>query len=267
MRQVLILSVVSPIRVNRVRAGLPAGCALVETADWVDAVERIRTEPVQLAVVDPMRSGVPRVHEITRIRLLFPSLPLVVYTELAPEVAAVLLGLGQLGIRRALFHRFDDAPATLHSALTAELAETATRKVIEALAERLAGLPERLRLALESLMLAPTASATVDALATHAQMTRRTCERWLVRSGLPSPRTLIMVARLLYAHRLLMDPGYTVEDVARRLGFSRSRVLQTYLREVFGCTATELRVSVTVDEALRIVSRRFFDLRPVSVAS
>ena len=51
--------------------------------------------------------------------------------------------------------------------------------------------------------------------------------------------------RLLYAHRLLLDPGYTVEDVALKLGYSKTKTLQMHLRAVFGLTAGELRVSLS----------------------
>ena len=45
-----------------------------------------------------MLGGEARAHGIERIRLLFPSLPLLIYTELAPATASVLLQLGRAGI-------------------------------------------------------------------------------------------------------------------------------------------------------------------------
>jgi transcriptional regulator GlxA family with amidase domain len=68
----------------------------------------------------------------------------------------------------------------------------------------------------------------------------------------------MVLIRLLYAHRLLLDPGYTVEDVALKLGYSKTKTLQMHLRAVFGLTAGELRVSLSTDEALEAVTRRYF---------
>ncbi len=99
---------------------------------------------------------------------------------------------------------------------------------------------------------------SVTALAERAQLTRRTCERWFTKVGLPSPRVVMVLTRLLYAHRLLLDPGYTVEDVALKLGYSKPKTLQMHLRAVFGLTAGELRVSVSVEEALAAVTQRYF---------
>ena len=118
-------------------------------------------------------------------------------------------------------------------------------------------LPPELRGALEGMLHAPGDGPTVTTLADRARLTRRTCERWFTKVGLPSPRTVMVLTRLLYAHRLLLDPGYTVEDVALKLGYSKAKTLQMHLRAVFGVTAGELRVSLSLDDALAIVTRRY----------
>jgi transcriptional regulator GlxA family with amidase domain len=73
---------------------------------------------------------------------------------------------------------------------------------------------------------------------------------------------VMVLIRLLYAHRLLLDPGYTVEDVALKLGYSKTKTLQMHLRAVFGLTAGELRVSLSTEEALMMVTERY--LTPLS---
>src|SRR4029453_5614989 len=119
-------------------------------------------------------------------------------------------------------------------------------------------LPKELRVALEAMLHAAGDGPTVTALADRARLTRRTCERWFTKVGLPSPRTVMVLIRLLYAHRLLLDPGYTVEDVALKLGYGKTKTLQMHLRAVFGYTAGELRVSLSTEEALMIVTDRYF---------
>jgi len=230
----------------------------VSGGGWSEVVETIRAKPVEMAVVDPLLGGAARAHGIERIRLLFPSLPLLIYTELAPATAAVLLQLGRAGIRRVVFQRFEDAPASLRSALHAELEQSASQQVMQAMNGVLQELPRELLRALEEMLHAGEEAPTVTTLAERAQLTRRTCERWFTRVGLPSPRTVMVLTRLLYAHRLLLDPGYTVEDVALKLGYSKPKTLQMHLREVFGVTAGELRVSLSTEEALMIVTDRYF---------
>jgi AraC-like DNA-binding protein len=247
-----------PARLHRLRTADAARFTVTSAPAWGEALELVRFRPIELVVVDPLLQGRPRMTEIERLRLLFPSLPVVVYTALVPEVAGVLLSLGQLGIRRAVFDRIDDAPAALRAVLQQELEGGVAQQVMQALAERLAPLPAALRWALESMVHASAESATVTALAERALLTRRTVERCFGRAGLPSPRTVVQLVRALYAHRLLLDPGYTVEDVALRLGFGRARMLNACLRDVFGCTAGDLRASYTLEETLAMITARHF---------
>ncbi len=255
----LLLAAVPAERLFRLRTLDPERFGWESVSTWPEAVDVIRAKPVDMAVVDPLLGAdVPRPHGIERLRQFFPSLPLLVYTELAPATAGVLLELGRAGIRRVVVHRFEDAPGSLRHALLAELEHSASQQVIQALTDTLRELPVELQQALEAMLHAPGDGPSVTALAERAQLTRRTCERWFTKVGLPSPRVVMVLTRLLYAHRLLLDPGYTVEDVALKLGFSKTKTLQMHLRAVFGLTAGELRVSLSTDEALTAVTTRYF---------
>lgn len=253
-----LLAAVPAERLLRLRSLDPDRYQWVSGTGWPESVDVIRGKPVEMAIVDPLLGGEARAHGIERIRLLFPSLPLLIYTELAPATASVLLQLGRAGIRRVVFHRFEDAPASLRSAIQAELEQSASQQVMQAVGVALQELPREILRALEAMLHARDEAPTVTALAERAQLTRRTCERWFTKVGLPSPRMVMVLTRLLYAHRLLLDPGYTVEDVALKLGYSKTKTLQMHLRAVFGQTAGELRVSMSAEEALMIVTERYF---------
>jgi AraC-like DNA-binding protein len=264
----LLLAAVPAERLFRLRSLDPERFVWEAVGTWPEAVDAIRAKPVEMAVVDPLLGGTtPRTHGIGRLRQFFPSLPLLVYTELAPATAGVLLELGSAGIRRVVVHRFEDAPGPLRNALLAELEQSASQQVIQGMEPILRELPPEIQTALEAMLHAPGDGPTVTALAERARLTRRTCERWFTKVGLPSPRVVMVLTRLLYAHRLLLDPGYTVEDVALKLGYSKTKTLQMHLRAAFGLTAGELRVSLSVDDALAMVSSRYFTPARRAVAS
>src|SRR5205807_1893826 len=82
----------------------------------------------------------------------------------------------------------------------------------------------------------PGEGQTVGEGAVRARVARRTCGRWFTRVGLPSPRHFLSAARVLYAHRLLQDPGFTIEDVAKRLGYAQTKTLQLHARAYLGLT-------------------------------
>ena len=117
MRHVLVLTAVPASRLDRLNSVAPERVQMLAVAGWHEMIDTIRREPVEMAIVDPMLGGRPRTHEIERIRLLFPSLPVMLYTTLAPESAGILLALGRAVIRRAVFTRFDDAPGSLRAAV------------------------------------------------------------------------------------------------------------------------------------------------------
>ena len=263
----LVLTAVPDAQVLRLRAAASLAFSFQPVEDGPGMVEAIRAQPVELAVVDPIKGPGIGLREIERLRQWFPSLSLIIYTALTPETGELLLAIGRVGIRRVIFVRFDDSPSSLLGALQGEVEHTIFRKVARSLGELLEVLPGRLRAALESTLMSPVEAPTVSLMAERAQIGRRTCERIFAHSGLPSPRRVLVIARLLYAHRLLLDPGLTVKDVATKLGYSRPRTMQAHLREVFGLTAGQMRLSLSPDDALEVVKARYFNEPLRQVAS
>ena len=253
----LVLAAVPEIQYLKLRRAAAGRFGFVHAKTWDDALSAIRTRPVELAVVDPLLPGEARGQEIERLHLLFPSLPLILYTTLTPQLASVLLALGHQGIRHVVFARFDDHPARLNEVLAREEARASSQQLLAQLAGALAPLPPGLRWILEETLRKPEEVQTVQQLAARAGIDRRTCERWFTRVGLPSPRHFLAAARVLYAHRLLQDPGFTIEDVSQRLGYARVKTLQQHSRTYLGLTAGEMRLSLSLPEALQAVLARF----------
>jgi AraC-like DNA-binding protein len=229
----------------------------VAARNWEDALSAILTKPLELAVLDPALDGPARSQEIERLRVLFPSFPLILYTQLSPAVAPVLLRLGQIGIKQIVIARHDDDPARLNELLSAEASHAVSGQVMEALSDLLVGCPGELKWAIESAVREPATVQSVQELANRARMDRRTCLRWFAKANLPPPSVTLMVLRVIYAHRLLQDPGYTVEDIATKLGYA-TRSLSENVKEVLGMTPRELRVSLTPEDALNRVRERYF---------
>jgi AraC-like DNA-binding protein len=253
----LVLAAISSIQLQRLRRAAPARFTLAHAATWDAALTTIRGRPVELAFVDPLLTGPARAQEIEQLRLLFPSLPLILYTALTPRTAAVLLALGQRGIRHAVFSRYDDHPNRLRQVLVAEEARSNSQQLLDQFAWGLAPLPSELRWVLEEVLRSPEDVQSVQQVAGRARVDRRTFERWFTRVGLPSPRHFLAAARVLYAHRLLQDPGFTIDDVARRLGYAQTKTLQQHARTYLGLTAGGMRLTLAPEEALQRVVRSF----------
>jgi len=261
----LVLAAVPELQLQRLRRAAGVRFTFMRAASWGEVLAGIRARPVELAVLDPTLGGEARAQELERLRLLFPSLPLILYTALTPQLAAVLLALGKHGIRQVIFVRYDDHPERLREVLEREATGAASRRLLDQLADRLSPLPTELRWVLEEALRTPEEVQTVGRLAARARVDRRTCERWFTRVGLPTPRHFLAAARVLYAHRLLQDPGFTIEDVAVRLGYAQVKTLQQHARTYLGLTAGEMRLSLSPDAALDLVVRRF--RQPAAVAT
>jgi len=254
----LVLAAVSGIQFHKLRRAAAARFAVVHASTWDAVLAAIRSRPVELAVVDPLLTGTASDREIERLRVLFPSLPLILYTCLTPQTAAVLLALGQRGIRHVVFSRYDDHPVHLRHVLAQEEARSTSQQLLDQFAWALSPLPSELRWVVEEVLRAPAELQTVQQVAARARVDRRTFERWFMRVGLPSPRHFLAAARVLYAHRLLQDPGFTIEDVAVRLGYAQTKTLQLHARTYLGLTAGEMRLTLAPDEALERVVHGFF---------
>jgi AraC-like DNA-binding protein len=253
----LVLAAVPTMLSRRLETSASSPFQFVSVNSWEQVVDGILSQPVELAVIDPTLEETPRAHEVERLRVLFPSLPMILYTKLTPEIAPVLLRLGNANIRRIVLAWYDDHPSNLRDALFTEAAQSVSQRLLKELEDLLATWPDGLRWAIETMIREPAEVQTVQALAQRAGMDRRTCLRWFARARLPTPSVMLAVFRVVYAHRLLQDPGYTVENVAIKLGYAQTRSFAQNVKEVFGMTPGELRVSLSPEQALSIVRERY----------
>src|SRR5881396_1159187 len=166
----LVLAAVPDIQHHQLRRAVAARFAVVHAGSWDAVLHTIRSRPVEIVVLDPLLSGEARSQEIERLRLLFPSLPLILYTSLTPELAGVLLTLGQCGIRHVVFSRFDDHPERLRQVIADEEMHAASRRMLGQLAEALAPLPQELRWVLEEALRTPGEVQTIQQVAARARV-------------------------------------------------------------------------------------------------
>jgi len=190
----LVLAAVSDLQYQRLRSAVAPDFALARAPTWDVALETIRGRPVEIAVVDPMLGGA-RGQEVERLRVLFPSLPLILYTPvMTPELAPVLLAMGKCGITQVVLSPTEDHPKRLRDLLCEEAMQSASYRLLDQLAPALAPLPTELRWVLQESMRSPGAVQTIQQVAARAHVDRGTCARWFARAGLPSPREILAAA-------------------------------------------------------------------------
>ena len=243
-----------PALLSHLRIVLGHEHRLVSAADWGSLDGIVRRTPVDVAVLDPNADGVARITEVVDLARRYPSLPIVLYTVLAPPTLKAVVELSKHGVHQVVLHRFDDEPRRFLETLEQQPDLALGDQLLERLAVPLALLPIVLGRAIERMYRRPGRYAVAGDLAASAGMPRRTMYRLVEAAGLASPSMLVRGARLLRAYTYLRDAGHSTEDVAFKTGYSSRQLFARHVNELFGVRPTELRRCVGPEEFVRRLS-------------
>ena len=245
-----------PLLLSHLRIVLGREHQVIAVDKWGELETEVRRRPVDLIVADPRAEGAVRLEELRTLIRNFPSLPIVIYTILAPETMGATVELAKLGVRHVVLRNFDDEPRRFRDLLERQPAYVMSDQVLASLARPLGTVPAELARAVERLFRVPQQFKDVNDLATAAAMNRRSLDRWLDRAGLATARMLVLGARLLRAYFYMQDPGRSLDEVVERLGYGSSRLFARQVRAATGLTPTALRQSVPPDEFVALLTER-----------
>jgi AraC-like DNA-binding protein len=205
----------------------------------------VQHQGTDVVVADPAADGAVRVEALEFLRQRFPSLPVVVYTLLAPAGIKAIVRLAKSGVEHVVLSRFDDEPRRFLELLEGIPAYALGEQMLQALAGELSSLPVTVVRAIDQLFRSPGNFKTADDLASAAGMNLRTLYRNLEPAGLYSARALVVSARLLRAYAYLQDPGRSIKDVSAKTGYHSPWQLTQQMRELTGHTAEQVRREVS----------------------
>jgi len=230
--------------------------SLIIFEDWHALAEAVRVRPIDVVIVDPRADGALRVDEVATLVERYPSLPVIVYAVLAPEMLQGTVELARAGVRHVVLRGFDDEPRRFRELLERLPSRTLDGIVMEQLRPRLELAPALLRRAILELFESPHLFRGVSDLARAAGMTRRNLDRWLDRLGLASGRMLLMGARTTRAVHYMRDPGFLLEDITRKLGYESPRLFARQVRAITGLSPSVVRGSVQYEKVIEQVAER-----------
>ncbi|HUF26079.1 MAG TPA: hypothetical protein VMM18_03760 [Gemmatimonadaceae bacterium] len=230
--------------------------AVTPVDGWRALEDAIRSRPLDAIVVDPFGSGELRVPEIRRLRVQYPSVPIVVYTLLAPTAVKGVMELAASRIEHVVLHRFDDEPRRFRTLLEGLRGVALGDLLLARIAVHLTRLPEGVAQTIELLFREPGRFPSVPAIASDARISLRMFYRYIEQAGLAAPRQLLAAARLLKAYGYLQDPGSFVEDVALRVGYSEARILTRQLHAATGLRTSALLRNVPTEQFLAMLVHR-----------
>lgn len=217
---------------------------------WKELEDIIRREPVSVAIVDPAADGVVDVDAVASIIQKFPSLPLVGYVMLSPTAFGAIAQLSRRGLTHVVLHRFGDSRERLQQTIARVRTNPPSQKIMALLAPVLRHVPLSLARAIGDMFERPHRYTSVLELATTAGLPPVSVYRHLDSVELGSAKKLLVAARLSRGLTYLKDPGYSVREVAAKLGYRHGRIYTAHVIEVFDMTPSRLRSRVTEEDAL-----------------
>ena len=232
---------------------------LTAVGGWAELLGAVRQRPIDVLVVDPRADGGSEFEPLYALMERYPSMPVVVYTTLAPETLRTAVELAKRGVRHVVLRGFDDEPQRLRDLLEQLPAHRLGGEAYASIAGALEGSMPLLQRALARMFERPHLIQGVESLASAAGMTRRNLDRWLEKRGLASARILIFSARLAQAYHYLGERAFTLDDITKKLGYASPRVFSRQVRATMGLSPSALREEMPPGrfmEALTAMMRR-----------
>jgi len=227
----------------------------IVASSWKNLEEIIRREPLNVIIVDPSADGTVNVEAIAGLLSRFPSLPIVGYVTLTPTAFGAVTELSRRGLSHVVLHRYGDSRERLQQTISRVRTNPPSLRLIALLAPALRQIPLTLARAIGDMFEKPHRYASVLDLATTARLPAVSVYRYLESAKLTSPKKLLIAARLCRGLTYLRDPGYSVREVAMKLGYRHPRILTAHALEVFELTPSRLRSRLTEDDAIAMLVR------------
>lgn len=251
----------------RLRAALATDDELVEVDDWTALHHALRSQPIDLIVIDPRAAGhEPSAYDecepsaLLTLLTEFRSVPAILYSAHTRDGLRAVLPLARsgVGVHQVVFRGFDDTRERLRALLDQVAASLLGERMLEVIVPRLTsvGAPAEVVQAVTRLYRAPPAFRTVHQLATVAGRQRGQLDRWMLKAGLAPTKVVMLAARVAWTYHYLRAPGNRFKTLALRLGYPDVVGLGRHVKWMTGTTPTQLRRIVGEDELIATLLRR-----------
>jgi hypothetical protein len=253
-----------PESLARLRAVLTGDDELTVVADWPDLSIVLRSQPIDVIVVDPQLGRDDAVldeHEpslLLTILTEFRSVPAILYSTHSREGMRAVVPLARSGAYQVIFRGFDDTRERLREQLDQIAANVFAERLLRVVVPRLeaAEAPAEVVQAVARLFRAPQAFRTVHQLAAVAGRRRGMLDRWMSRAGLAPAKVTILVARVAWTYHYLRAPGSRFKTLSLRLGYPDTVPLGRHIRRMTGLTVSQLRREIEADALFEILVHR-----------
>lgn len=226
---------------------------IVIAQTWHELDEIIRSQAVEVAVADPAADGVLKPEELSRLLQQYPTLPLVAYVGVAAPQMRAILDLSKSGLQHVVLHRFEDSSSRFSALINRVRGDPLSKRLLADLAPQVSQLPLELAAAVEEMFKRPSRFETALDLGVAAGIPSVRLYRSFDVAGLGSPKKLLIASKLLRAAAYLRNPGYSVADVAAKVGYKYSRKFTHHCVTVFGMNPARVRKRLSEEDSIVLI--------------
>jgi AraC-like DNA-binding protein len=227
----------------------------LRVADSWDALEAlVRVEPLNAVVVNPAADGTMDPTRACRLIRKYGSIPFVAYVPLDASYLRGIAHMANDGLQDLIVVRADDSPPRFRETLERVSVLQELAALVDTLQPWLRRLPNSLAHVLIDALGQPHKYGAAEDVAATAGITLSALYRGFRSAGLNSPKSFVVGARVFRGYLYLPDQGFSVRDVAAKLGYSHPRIFAHQLECVLGKRPSTIRrAPVSNDSADRLV--------------
>jgi len=234
-----------------VRAALEIHDDLCVADSWDTLETLIRVEPLSVVVLNPAADGTMDVTRACKLIRRFSSIPFIAYVPLDPHFARGIAHMSNDGLQDLVVVRASDSPVLFRETLTRVSAIQELGEMVEALQPWFRLLPSPLTQVLIDALRYPHKYASAEAIAAAAGMTVSALYRAFRSARMNSPKSYVVGAHIFRGYLYLKDIGFSIRDVAAKLGYTHPRIFAHQTECVLGEPPSKIRRTLDLGTAVQ----------------
>lgn len=208
---------------------------------WESLEALVRLEPLSVVVFNPAADGIMDNTRACRLISKYASIPFVAYV---PVDAAYVRGIAHMsngGLQDVVVYHSDDSPSRFRKTLERASSITQVNTLIGRLEPWFRLLPGQLVDVLAEALYQPHEYASAEDVAVRANMTLSALYRSFRQARLNSPKSFVVGARVFRGYVYLRDAGFSIGDIAIKLGYTHPRIFAHHIECVLGDSPSKVR--------------------------
>jgi AraC-like DNA-binding protein len=222
----------------------------ISAADSWDSLETlIRVEPLSVVVFNPAADGTMDTTRACRLIRRYSSIPFVAYVPLHAPFARAIAHMSNDGLQDLVVAGGNDSPIRLRETLVRVSCVAAVTELADRLEPWLQRLPGALPRVLVDALRQPHKYSSAENIAAGADMTVSGLYRGFRVARLNSPKSFVVGARVFRGYLYLRDAGFSIRDIAAKLGYTHPRIFAHQIGCILGERPSRVRYSYEVNSA------------------